>query len=448
MFSSRTTHRDLCNGDYVYWKASLDKFKQWTDDELREYELSELNRVLGLALKTKGYQRLFAEHGVTKNKIRYLDDLHAFPTIGKEDIRRNVSDFTVGCDLDYVTTGGSTGVPFGFYRSKKAFARELASKAYLYNRVGWTEGARQVVFRGLPISTSDRWEFFPEFNELRMSSYDLNDAQMEKYWEAIQKYQPEWVRCYPSSGYLFALWMLENGVRIEGLCGVLCASENLYENQKRIFSRVYGGRLFAHYGNYELTALAGYGVTDDRYHCLRPYGYVELLDGEGTQVAKPGAVGEIVGTSFVQEGTIMFRYKTVDFAVFGSDSSPEGAMFGPVLDRIEGRLQDFVVSATGRLVSMTALNMHDDIFDGLAQFQLEQHEAGLVNFNYVPLHPGKLVDEARIRQRLSPKLGEDFNVIFQRVEIIPATKRGKHRFLVQKLNLSVGDSSVSRLFEK
>jgi hypothetical protein len=30
--------------------------------------------------------------------------------------------------MEYITTGGSTGIPFGFYRTPKAFGRELAAK--------------------------------------------------------------------------------------------------------------------------------------------------------------------------------------------------------------------------------------------------------------------------------------------------------------------------------
>jgi hypothetical protein len=86
-------------------------------------------------------------------------------------MRDRLDDFTVKIPgVKYVTTGGSTGVPFGFYWTDEAFGRELASKAYQYYRIGWKEGDPQIVFRGLPIVSPDKTEFFPEFNELRFSS--------------------------------------------------------------------------------------------------------------------------------------------------------------------------------------------------------------------------------------------------------------------------------------
>ena len=447
-FIPNSQHKDLLDSEYLAWKRFLVETERLSDDQLNYFELTELNRILELAWRTEGYARHFSSHGVSKQKIKYVDELKLFPTISKDTIRANVAAFTVGDSLNYVTTGGSTGVPFGFYRTKRAFSRELASKAYLYSRVGWREGDAQAVFRGLPIEKAERWEYFREFNELRMSSYDLNPERMERYWRALEAYQPQWIRCYPSSGQIFASWMKENGKRLIGLKGVLCASENLYGSQRRLFSEIFGGTIYAHYGNYELTALAATGTSDSCYHVLRPYGFLELVSSNGSEVSVAGAVGEIVGTSFIQEGTLMFRYRTVDYAILGASKSAEGTNFGIKLEKIEGRLQDFVVASEGRLVSMTALNMHDDVFDDLHQFQLEQFKKGEIIFRYIARDRTKKVDEIKIRERLYPKLGSDFDINFQSVSDIPITKRGKHRFLVQHLALGIGDAESSRLFDK
>ena len=92
----------------------------------------------------------------------------------------------------------------GMYRDPVSFAKELASKAHQYYRVGWKEGDRQIVFRGLPIETPDHVQFVPEFNELRCSSYHFGTEWMEVYRQRALEYQPEWIRCYPSSAYVFA----------------------------------------------------------------------------------------------------------------------------------------------------------------------------------------------------------------------------------------------------
>jgi len=218
----------------------------------------------------------------------------------------------------YVTTGGSTGIPTGMYRDPLAFPKELASKAHQYYRVGWKEGDRQIVFRGLKIDTDDHIIFVPEFNELRCSSYHLTPEWMEVYRKKAWQYKPEWIRCYPSSGYIFAKFLKETGRAFPNIKGMLCASENLYDFQKDLFKEVFKCRVFSHYGHYEQAVLAGFCEYEDTYHVLPQYGYAELLDKEGNTVTTPGKVGEIVATSFIMHATPFIRYETQDLAILKS----------------------------------------------------------------------------------------------------------------------------------
>ena len=210
------------------------------------------------------------------------------------------------------------------------------------------EGDRQIVFRGLPIDTPDHMIFESRFNELRCSSYHLLPEQMEDYRQAAFDYQPEWIRCYPSCGYIFARWLKETGQSFPRIKGILCASENLYDFQKKLMFEVFGARVFSHYGHYELAALAGYCEYTDHYHVLPQYGYAELLDKDDQPVISPGQMGEIVATSFIMNATPIIRYRTRDFAVLKGWSCPSCGRPYQIWDRIEGRLQEFIVTGTNR----------------------------------------------------------------------------------------------------
>jgi phenylacetate-CoA ligase len=138
-----------------------------------------------------------------------------------------------------MTTGGSTGIPFGFYRDHNAFAKELASKAYQYYRLGWKEGDKQVVFRGLVISSPNHIRYYPRFKDLRCSSYHLTPEHMELHRQRAFEYQPDRIKCYPSSGYIFAKFLHETRKNFPPVKGILCASENLYDYQKELLSEVF-----------------------------------------------------------------------------------------------------------------------------------------------------------------------------------------------------------------
>jgi phenylacetate-CoA ligase len=441
-------HKDLSNPFYQEWIAFLRESEAWSLDQITAYQVENLDRVVRLAAtRTKGYGQLYAEHGVADLRIATPADLKRLPVVTKEMIRDRLEDFTIPSkDNEYVTTGGSTGIPFGFYRTKQAFGRELASKAYQYHRIGWREGDRQIVFRGLVIDTPEKYQYFPEFNELRFSSYHLSDEDMHRFHAVCMEYQPQWLRCYPSSAQIFAQFLQSNGLSLPSLKGLLCASENLYDFQRKLFKEAYGGRVFSHYGHYELAVLAGYCEARDTYHLLPQYGFAELLDEAGRDVTARGASGEIVATSYFMTATPFIRYRTNDFATFESAGCPACGRPHDVWEDIAGRLQDFVITGDGRPISMTAINMHDDIFDRLKQFQFEQSEPGKVTFHFVPKSPLSAEEIADIHRRLMIKFGSAVSLAMNACQDIPATKRGKHRFLQQHLPLTFGDGGVQTLF--
>jgi phenylacetate-CoA ligase len=439
--TSARVHTDLMNSHYCAWLEFLEETETWTAAQIAKYQLEQLKKVVLHAYENcPAYRSLFDREGITPADIKSLGEVDKLPFVTKENLRDKLEEFSCPWpDRKYVTTGGSTGIPFGFYRDDIAFGRELASKAHQYHRIGWKEGDRQLVLRGLPIQTPDQMTYVPEFGELRCSSYHLTPAHMETFYLRALEYRPKWLRCYPSSGHIFARFLNERGWKIPSIEGVLCASENLYEFQRALLQRVFGEKVFSHYGHYELAVLAGYCEHAPAYHVLPQYGYAELLDRHGKQVRTPGEIGEIVATSFLMYATPMIRYRTCDYAAFKSCACAECGRPYEVWDRIEGRLQEFVVTSTGRLISMTAINMHDSTFDGVRQFQFHQAERGRITMNYVPRPECTDSALAFLKSRVLEKLGSDVTLSLRPVEEIPLTARGKHRFLIQELPVEFHD---------
>ena len=434
-------HSDLRNSEYVSWRRFLQNSDAWNAQEIAEYQFRQLQRILAHAYtNTIGYRQLFEDHGLHPDDLRAITDLTRFPFITKELIRDQLHIFsTTDTNRSYVTTGGSTGIPFGFYRNHTAFSRELASKAHQYARVGWREGDRQLVFRGLPVASPDHMQYVGDFEELRCSSYHLTDEQMRTYYEAALRYRPEWIRCYPSTGTIFADFINTNNLRLDGIKGVLCASENLYDWQKGRLQEAFCARVFSHYGHYELAVLAGFCEYADTYHVLPQYGYAELVAGNGQLVTTTGELGEIVATSFLMTNTPFIRYRTRDFAVLDAWTCDKCARPYQIWKKIEGRLQEFIVTGLGRYISMTAVNMHDETFEAIRQFQFFQEQPGKLVLRYIPKITGSSTALSDLVARLRIKIGDDVEVELKQVDEIALTGRGKHRFLVQMLPLRYGE---------
>ncbi|HQU83157.1 MAG TPA: hypothetical protein PKY59_08540 [Pyrinomonadaceae bacterium] len=441
-------HKDLTNPEYVNWTQFLRASDSWSKDKINDYQLSEIKRITEFAYEnTSGYKQYFDDSGFNVSKIDSFDYFKNFPFLTKELIRDNLESFSAEIpNRFYITTGGSTGIPTGMFRDPISFAKELASKAHQYYRVGWKEGDKQMVFRGLQIENPEQMEFAEEFNELRCSTYQFVPEQMEVYRQKAFEYQPDWIRCYPSSGYVFARYLKDSGKNFPKIKGMLCSSEQLYEFQEQLFKDVFGEdvKIFVHYGHYEMAALAGFCEHTNDYHVLPQYGYVELLDKNNEQITKEGEIGEIVATSFIMHATPFIRYRTEDLAVYKSEKCEKCGRPYQIWERIEGRLQELIATKNGRLISTSMLNMHDDSYDYLKQFQFHQKERGSVIFRFIPKDDVNQHFIEQTRVKLQSKLGDDIVLNMEEVSEIPLTKRGKHRLLIQELDLKYDHPALSK----
>src|SRR5205823_86959 len=115
------------------------------------------------------------------------------------------------------------------------------------------------------------------------------------------------------------------------------------------------------YGHAEKAVLAAECPAFSGYHVQPSYGFVELIRRDGSVIHEPGEVGEIVATGFVNRATVFVRYRTEDFASWAPPGRCNCGLETPRLLRIEGRLQELLLTATGRRISMTAINFHDRI---------------------------------------------------------------------------------------
>lgn len=431
-----------------YWqlKSFLQEAQWWDREHIEAWQIEKLKKMTKYAYENvSGYYFLYRDAGVKPDDIVSLADVRLLPFTSKELLRDNLEDFTAkdipSWRLRYVTTGGSTGIPFGFYKTATNGWMENAFMHSGWERAGWQLGDTSVVLRGVLVGSEKRfWDYDPVNHELLLSSYYLTERTYPRYIEKIAEFQPKHLQAYPSAVTILADLILERGdVGRVDFQIILLGSENIYEWQKEKLRRAFpNSRLFGWYGHAEQVILAPRCETTEKYHVWPFYGLVEILDEQNREVSED-EVGEIVGTSFWNRATPFIRYRTMDRARKGGWGCEECGRQFPILESIEGRLQEIIVTGTGRYISMTAINMHSDLFDSVRQFQFYQDTPGKVTFRVVRKDSYAEQDTARIRRELKKKLGSDMDLEIAFVGEISRTRRGKHRFLKQELNIRYGE---------
>jgi phenylacetate-CoA ligase len=131
----------------------------------------------------------------------------------------------------------------------------------------------------------------------------------------------------------------------------------------------------------------------------------------------------------------LIRYRTGDYVKMPDEL--EGELPMTEVGDVVGREYEFLLSDQHRRVSLTAINMHDDLFEGLLAVQFFQASPGLVEFRFQPGLSWKPRRLDTIREGLKAKLGEDFEIKLVEVKEVQKTAAGKHCWLLSQLGTEV-----------
>jgi phenylacetate-CoA ligase len=410
----------------------------WSVDDCRAYQFAQLRAVLRHAAEScPFYRSSFRRAGFHPDEVTALDDLQHCPLLDKQSLVRHLpqllsTKYPRSAGL-YLTTGGSTGVPVGFYLHKGVSRpKEQAFLEAMWRRAGYFDGARLAVIRGHVVSSRAEGAI-ASYDAMRgwllLSSSHLTERRLPEYLDTIERFRPDLLHAYPSAALQLAEFLERSGRQWRTpLRAVLCGSERLTLPQKRLLQRVYGCRVYHWYGHAERVVLAGEGSTSESLYFFPQYGFVEFgpPDEEGLR--------EVIGTSFHNLVMPLIRYRTGDRARVVEAGNAGGSEYPwAAVSEIAGRDQEFLVSATGRRISLTAFNMHDAIFDQLYAVQFYQDKAGVLEFRYVSgpgFHRSRLT---AIESGIRRKLGDDFRLTLRQVREVERTSRGKQRWLVSRL---------------
>ena len=157
----------------AYWQTYhfLQESQWWSEEKLKAYQMEQLEKLLRHAYENVPYyKRIFTERGLKPKDIQDFNDLQKLPCITKDDIKNNIKELTAQnfpeSKLEYKTTGGSTGIPMGFYQEK--YLTEQKEQAFIVNhweRVSFVLGARTAVFEGKVIH-SKKGEGYWKYNQI------------------------------------------------------------------------------------------------------------------------------------------------------------------------------------------------------------------------------------------------------------------------------------------
>ncbi len=415
----------------------------WPSERVREYQVKKLREILTLGYEcTRYYRSAFESAGFHPGDFRSTDDISRLPTIDKSVVLENLSRMCAqnpaARGVEGVSTAGTSGAPFHFYTRVDRSATEYSYLVAGWERVGYKLETPMAVLRGRavrPERNGFRHEYDPVFRHHHYSSLHMSDENLGRYLDHIAGIGPCYLHVYPSTVMALARFILRAGITApKNVRGILTESEIVYPEQRELVEKVFGCRCFSSYGQTEKVVLAAGCEHSDDYHVWPTYGYFELLDDDDNPVTTPGRRGEIVGTGFINTVMPFIRYRTGDKATYVGNRCEACGREHILIRDIRGhRTQEVLIAADNSEIPWTAVNMHDDTFINVRQFQFLQEEPGQAVLRIVPAGGFGEDDVARIQRNLSRKFDNRLAFTVELTDAIPLSTRGKAVYVDQRI---------------
>jgi phenylacetate-CoA ligase len=407
------------------------------EEELRHLQWRRLQALLRHAhARCPYYRRRFAEAGLTPDDVRSPEDFRRLPALEKHDIQQHGADMIAegwpAGDLIRNQTGGSTGTPITFYlcRDRKC---SRAAATLRHNRwAGWEVGDPAAVIWGAP---RDRpaGTFRAKLHGLLtrepmwLDCGALTEAAMDAFRGALARARPKIIQAYAGAAALIARWLEATGKKTHRPQAIVTSAEVLTDDDRALLQRVFGCPVFNRYGCREVSVVASECDAHAGLHVMAEGLYLEI--DAGGRPARPGEVGSVLVTDLLNPAMPLIRYRIGDMASWASGTCACGRGL-PRLEKLAGRVTEFLVGGDGRFVSGVFLATYVVAHrPSLGQVQIHQDRPGHVVYR---LRPGPGFDPAAdgdyLRQSTRQHLGPQSTCDLEVVAELPRTASGKFVF--------------------
>lgn len=420
----------------------LESTQWWTREQIERYQLDKLKQILVYALENVPYyQENFKQYEKLIHNFQSLTDLGSLPFLTKENVRRyftslQSSSFKGRTLTD--STSGSTGDPMRFIhdRNAGAFARALLYREHRWHNLDI--GEKEARFYGMPMDSRIKFrEKIKDFlmNRKRFGVYNLSQNSLKQYVEIINKYQPPYIYGYTSAIFELINFMKNHSLHFTDnfLRAVIVTSEVLVEEQRTLMESYLNVPVINEYGCSEFGIIAA-ECPHHGLHISAENLVIEIVR-DGVPV-KSGEWGEVVITGLNNYAMPLIRYKIGDVASYSERACSCGRGL-PLLERIEGRVNNMVVTPEGKISSgFVFYYMSRSLIEnngGIKKFRIIQDQVDRLIFQIVKDTNFSEKDlQAIVRMThkfLSPKIQVDFEFYPE----LPHRTDGKIQYFISKL---------------
>lgn len=413
--------------------------EQWDSEKWRSWQEERLAYVLHRAATQVPYYREQWTKRRSQGDRASWEYLENWPLLDKEPLRENPTAFVADdCEIRQMFhehSSGTTGKSLDFWLDRKTVQAWYALAEARWRRwYGVSRHDRWAILGGQLITPVNQklppfWVWNGGLNQLYMSSYHLAPDLISHYLDALQSYRITYLYGYTSSLYALAQEALRLGRDDLQMKVVVTNAEPVFNYQRQAIAEAFQCSVRESYGISEYVAAAS-ECEEQSLHLWPEVGWVELFKND--RAIQKGTSGDLVCTGLLNVDMPLVRYWVGDHVTL----SPKHIACTcnrnlPVLDSVEGRVDDLLYTPEGRLVGRL-----DPVFKArlpVREAQIIQEALDRILVRYVPAPEFTPEAGQSIIERLQARMGS-VEVILEQMEEIPRGPNGKFRAVICKLS--------------
>jgi phenylacetate-CoA ligase len=424
---------------------------------IQSRQFEAVRRLLYHAYETVPYYRnLLIGLGLHPSDFRALADLERLPVLTKADIRKHAADLrsTGFADqpLHRKKTSGSTGVPLEIVVNAESIQWKTACTIRSDEWSGWKLGRRVAKVWGNPEyrqqGLKGRIRNILVDRARYLDTIGLDEQRMRAFASSLSRKQPSLLFGHAHSLYLFACYVNKKFAGAIQPDGIISTAMLLHDWQRVVIERAFDCPVTNRYGCEEVSLIACECERHRGLHLNADSLYAEVLNDRPAANHSPvppweaaprlhgqgqGLEGSLVVTDLTNLAMPLIRYKVGDVVVSSPRRCPCGRGL-PLLEKVEGREADYVLTPQGKLISGISLTENFALhIRGAAQVQIVQESERCLRLRMVPDESFGQESRWQIDQLVQEMFGPEMECKVDLVEAIPQEPSGKYRFCISNV---------------
>jgi len=334
------------------------------------------------------YKNKYAGTQVSKEGLKTPEEFIELPPLTREELCDNFhdikSDNVSKIQSKKVTTSGSTGIPVSVLHDRRLPETPIRWRILSWWGIEpWENQAFIYRFERPFLERLGNAIMWWPTKRIFLAAANPTQKQLNKFVSDFNKIKPTLLQGYVDVVFEFALYLLDNNIKIYPPKMVWVTSAPLFEEQRELIEKAFDAPVCDQYGNTEILLIGAECKEQNGLHIMQDTVHIEFVD-ENNKPVPPNTTGKILLTDLTNYAFPLIRYEIGDEGKYKEEMCTCGRPL-PLMENVRGRQALIIKTPSGLVVrGEHIVAMFDGHMKYFKEIQLCQEANFSVSINYVP----------------------------------------------------------------